>query len=68
MSDNVWLGRPIAVPNLAAFLRWVERMPAYAISYGGLDQAWALVDRALANRAETEATADAIVRPAPATS
>lgn len=68
MSDNVWLGRPIAVPNLAAFLRWVERMPAYAISYGGLDQAWALVDRALANRAETEATADAIVRSAPATS
>jgi hypothetical protein len=66
MSDNVWLGRPIPVPTLTAFLRWVERMPSYAISYASLDQAWALVDRALASRAET--TADATVRPEPATS
>jgi hypothetical protein len=66
MSDNVWLGRPVPVPRLGAFLRWIERVPAYAVSYSSLDEAWALVDRALANRAE--ATADAIVRPAPATS
>jgi hypothetical protein len=66
MSDNVWLGRPIPVPTLTAFLRWVERIPAYAVSYASLDEAWALVDRALASRAET--TADATVRPEPATS
>lgn len=66
MSDNVWLGRPVPVPRLAAFLRWVERVPAYAVSYSSLDEAWALVDRALANRAEADA--GAIGRPAPARS
>ncbi len=67
MSDNVWLGRPVPVPRLAAFLRWVERVPAYAVSYSSLDEAWALVDRALLP-SRAEATADATVRPAPATS
>lgn len=49
MADNVWLGRPVQVPTLKAFLGWLERMPAYAVSYSSLETAWALIDRALAS-------------------
>ena len=52
---------------IAVLLRWVARIPAYAVSYASLDEAWALVDRALASNREEE-TAGATVRPAPATS
>jgi hypothetical protein len=36
-TNRVWLGNPVAEQRMSAFLAWLDRTPAYALSYGSLD-------------------------------
>ena len=36
LNDRVWLGNPVTEQRMSAFLAWLERTPAYALSYGSL--------------------------------
>ena len=44
LSDRVWLGDPIIEQRVTSFLSWLERTPAYAVTYSGLDEAIELVE------------------------
>jgi hypothetical protein len=48
LSDRVWLGYPITEARVKSFLDWLDDTPAYAISYGTLDDAVQLVERVIA--------------------
>jgi hypothetical protein len=43
LTDRVWLGNPVTEPRMAAFLAWLDRTPAYAVSYGTLDDGMRLI-------------------------
>lgn len=47
LTDRVWLGYPITEAKVKSFLDWLDDTPAYAISYGTLDHAAELVERAI---------------------
>jgi hypothetical protein len=44
LADRVWLGDPITEQRVASFLAWLNDTPAYALSYGTLDDAVGLVE------------------------
>jgi Coenzyme PQQ synthesis protein D (PqqD) len=44
LSDRVWLGDPITEERVTAFLGRLDRTPAYALTYGTLDDALKLVE------------------------
>jgi hypothetical protein len=44
----VWLGYPITAARVQSFLDWIDDTPAFAISYGTLDDAVELVERVIA--------------------
>ena len=44
LTDRVWLGDPITEERVTAFLAWLDDTPAYALSYGTLDDAVGLVE------------------------
>jgi hypothetical protein len=44
LTDRVWLGDPITEERVTSFLAWLDETPAYAISYGTLDDAVHLVE------------------------
>ena len=44
LTDRVWLGDPITEQRVAAFLAWLDATPAYALTYGTLDDAIRLVE------------------------
>jgi hypothetical protein len=44
LSDRVWLGDPITEERVTSFLGWLDRTPAYALTYGSLDDALELVE------------------------
>jgi hypothetical protein len=44
LTDRVWLGDPITEQRVAAFLAWLDATPAYALTYGTLDEAIRLVE------------------------
>jgi hypothetical protein len=48
LTDRVWLGYPITEPAVVAFLAWLKRTPAYAISYGTFNDGVHLVERVIA--------------------
>ena len=48
LSDRVWLGYPITETRAKSFVDWLDGTPAYAISYGTLDDAIQLVERVIA--------------------
>jgi hypothetical protein len=48
LTDRVWLGYPITEARVKSFLDWLDDTPAYAISYGTLDDAVQLVERVIA--------------------
>jgi hypothetical protein len=48
LSDRIWLGYPITEAKVKSFLDWLNDTPAYAISYGTLDDAVQLVERVIA--------------------
>jgi hypothetical protein len=48
LSDRVWLGYPITEARVTSFLHWLDETPAHEISYGTLDDAVELVERAIA--------------------
>jgi coenzyme PQQ synthesis protein D (PqqD) len=47
LADRVWLGYPITEARVRSFLDWLDDTPAYAISYGTLDDAVELVERVI---------------------
>jgi len=47
LSDRIWLGYPITEARVQSFLDWLEDTPAFAISYGTLDDAVRLVERVI---------------------
>lgn len=59
MVDRIWLGHPIAEPTLAAFLRWLEHTPAFAITYRDLAGAWDYIDSITASEASDPPTTGA---------
>lgn len=48
LGDRVWLGYPITEARVKSVLDWLDDTPAYALSYGTLDDAVQLVERAIA--------------------
>jgi hypothetical protein len=48
LSDRVWLGYPITEARVKSFLDWLDDTPAYAITYGTLDDAVQLVEGVIA--------------------
>jgi hypothetical protein len=44
LSDRVWLGDPITEARVRSFLDWLDRTPAYALTYDALDDALKLVE------------------------
>jgi len=44
LADRVWLGDPITEERVASFLAWLNDIPAYALTYGTLDDAVGLVE------------------------
>ena len=48
LVDRVWLGYPITAARVQSFLDWIDDTPAFAISYGTLDDAVELVERVIA--------------------
>jgi hypothetical protein len=48
LIDRVWLGYSITEARMKTFLGWLDDTPAYAISYGTLDDAVQLVERVIA--------------------
>jgi HPr Serine kinase C-terminal domain/Coenzyme PQQ synthesis protein D (PqqD) len=36
LTDRVWLGNPVTEQRMSAFLAWLDRTPAFALSYGNL--------------------------------
>lgn len=44
LSDRVWIGYPIVADRVAALLKWMEGRPAYAATYGSLDDAMRLIE------------------------
>ena len=48
LSDRVWLGYPITEARVKSFLDGLDDTPAYAITYGTLDDAVQLVERVIA--------------------
>jgi hypothetical protein len=43
LSDRVWLGNPVTEQRKSAFLPWLERTPAYGLSYGNLADGMRLI-------------------------
>jgi Coenzyme PQQ synthesis protein D (PqqD) len=43
LIDRVWLGNPVTEQRMSTFLAWLDRTPAYALSYGGLDDGMRLI-------------------------
>jgi hypothetical protein len=43
LNDRVWLGNPVTKQRMSAFLAWLQRTPAYALSYGSLDDGMRLI-------------------------
>jgi hypothetical protein len=43
LTDRVWLGDPITEQRVASFLGWLNATPAYALTYGTLDDAIRLI-------------------------
>jgi hypothetical protein len=48
LTDRVWLGSPITEQRMTAFLAWLDRTPAYALSYGSLDDGMRLIEDVVA--------------------
>jgi hypothetical protein len=48
LSDRIWLGSPITEERVAAFLAWLEDIPAYALTYADLDDAARLIEDVVA--------------------
>lgn len=42
-GDRLWLGHPLCASSVAAFLDWLEPLPAFEISYSSFDEADRLV-------------------------
>jgi hypothetical protein len=47
LNDRIWLGHPVTEARVTAFLAWLNDIPAYAISYGELDDGVRLVESIL---------------------
>ena len=43
LTDRVWLGNPVTEQRMSAFLAWLDRTPAYALSYGSLADGMRLI-------------------------
>jgi hypothetical protein len=48
LTDRVWLGSPITEQRMSVFLAWLDRTPAYALSYGSLDDGMRLIEDVVA--------------------
>jgi hypothetical protein len=48
LKDRVWLGNPVTEQRMSAFLAWLDRTPAYALSYGSLDDGMRLIAEVVA--------------------
>jgi hypothetical protein len=44
LADRIWFGNPITEQRVTAFLTWLNDTPAFALSYGSLDDAVRLID------------------------
>ncbi len=44
LADRIWLGYPLTELRVAAFVSWLQHIPAYAISYGELDDGVRLIE------------------------
>ena len=44
LGDRIWLGYPLTEARVAAFLTWLNEIPAYAIVYGELDDGVRLIE------------------------
>ena len=47
ISDRIWLGYPLHSRSVQRFLRWLETIPAYALTYSNFDNVERLVGEAL---------------------
>jgi hypothetical protein len=43
LTDRVWIGNPVTEQRMLAFLAWLDRTPAYALSYGSLADGMRLI-------------------------
>jgi Coenzyme PQQ synthesis protein D (PqqD) len=48
LADRVWLGNPVTEQRMSAFLAWLDLTPAYALSYGSLDDGRRLIAEVVA--------------------
>jgi Coenzyme PQQ synthesis protein D (PqqD) len=48
LNDRVWLGNPVTEQRMSVFLAWLDRTPAYALSYGSLDDGMRLIANVVA--------------------
>ncbi len=48
LTDRIWLGHPLTEATVKSFLAWLDATPAFAISYGTLDDAVQFVERVIA--------------------
>ena len=47
LGDRIWLGYPVTETRVTAFLTWLNGTPAYAITYGKLDDGVRLIESIL---------------------
>lgn len=45
LTDRIWIGHPIAADRVAALLTWLSETPAYAATYGTLDDGMRLIEQ-----------------------
>jgi Coenzyme PQQ synthesis protein D (PqqD) len=44
LTDRIWIGHPITAERVATFLAWLSGTPAYAATYGTLDDGMRLIE------------------------
>jgi hypothetical protein len=44
LTDRIWIGHPITADRVATFLAWLSDTPAYAATYGTLDDGMRLIE------------------------
>ncbi len=47
LTDRIWLGHPITEERVRSFLAWLDDTPAYAVSYGTLNDGVQLVEHVI---------------------
>ena len=50
LRDNVWIGHPLSKMRVEAFLLWLRRIPAFALSYRDLRAAAGCLDEIVAGK------------------